>query len=546
MNQSGIRRRHPRLQTDDVRGGVSVAATHDHHEDKQPSNDDKLVIVESDTSHILAEGITGRLFGLFSAKDKKDRGDACTTNRPHDSTCVGAAQGSSSPTSEHDLPGSNSYSSTSAPLDLSEALHGSSSMYASSTNGADDDAHRRHDESSSKPLDVTAKVTLLDKSRSVPQKHDTSSTKDDSLPWESCSDEEGDDENDVNDDASHSSEPSGDLFTIIEHFKKRDRILNRLLDGKVASYCAMMLSNEMAARQKILQRFHHQQQQQQQENRAIDPSALRTTKVGEDHIRIRSSSSSNSGGGEQLSGKEERPEWNALQSLKHLMLFEYHHSLEGVWFAIWYCLGNAALFSLVDLSLSNSLTTMTWNQRHAIAIIVALVMMRADGYLWDWLSSHSKKQVQFDMHNRRVLGYWDANLLTSFRQGALSRIKPLTSMVAFYLLFLSVMYFYYQLFYIWAAWFGGFQQFLQQAIGCKDAFVGMVTTDGSLFWDDEGKVDPVPLWQYYICQPVEVPVAPEPLPLSTEPIFLQVVFHSISTVIAALIMTKSQVGLFSL
>ena len=56
----------------------------------------------------------------------------------------------------------------------------------------------------------------------------------------------------------------------------------------------------------------------------------------------------------------------------------------------------------------------------------------------------------------------------------------------------------------------------------------------------------IALWKYYICQPVVVPIAPDPSSYPSEPFFPQVVFYSISTMVAAWVMTKSQVGLFAL
>ena len=530
MNRSGIRRRRtrqPQGEMDDVIGG----SDHRNEDNREPFNNDDNHVV-SETSHRLSRGTTGRfLLGMFSAKTKTKKHDGGPFI-PGDNSASGPAQPELSPKSEHNLP------------DSRQGLHGSYSMSASSMHGADEDAHRLHEESHGQPLDVTAKVNL-DKSRSRPPKDGTSSTKVDSSLWETCSDEEGDDDDDEDDSddeslfAEGSLEPFEDLFTILQLFKKRDRILKKLLDGKRSeAYQAMMFSNEMAARQKILQRFHRQQQQQQ-ENYSFNTFILRTAPTRKEQTMIESNGSS--GGGEQVSEGEDPPKHSAIQSLKRLMLFEWHHSVEGSWFAIWYCFGNAALFSLVELTLSNAWRQMTSNQRHFMAIIVALLMMRADGYLWDWLSAPSREHVNFDMHNRRVLGYWDANLLASFRKGFLSRIKPLNSMVAFYLLFLSVMYFYYQFFYVWAAWFGDFQRCLQRATGCADAVVGRETPD---LFKAQG-VD-IALWKYYICQPVVVPIAPDPSSYPSEPFFPQVVFYSISTMVAAWVMTKSQVGLFAL
>jgi hypothetical protein len=275
----------------------------------------------------------------------------------------------------------------------------------------------------------------------------------------------------------------------------------------------MIFAREVAARPNILQDFC----EQQQAKAAADSSALQTTNLERNPKHT------------SQSGFQEHAKHYPLLSLKHLVLFEWHHSFEGSFFAMLYCFGHVALFSLVELSITSALSSingLTPYRLHTMVIVVALLMMRFNGYLWSWLSLQSWEHVKFDMHNRRVLGYWDAHLLTCFRQGVLSRIKPLISIIAFYMLFLSVMFFYFEIYFIWAARFRAIQRFLPWAVGC-DALAEIQYP--TLLTD---------VWQYS-CLPPNTPGVPEP-------VLPQVIFYFLSTSLATVAMGKSQVALFQL
>jgi len=367
----------------------------------------------------------------------------------------------------------------------------------------------------------------------------------------SSSSSSGDDDEDEDEDDSWLRESTAmsnydDIYKILQEFKKRERLMKNLLMNKAASYRAMMFEKEMAAQCKILQRYYRHQKQQQQQSTLSKTGAIASTRT----TRTKTSSMTNNENNNYQhphsirSKNESSPASSLVQYLKHSMVFEFHHSLEGCGFVICYCIGNAALFSLVEMTIGHigRMEGMTPYRLHTGVIISALMIMRSNGYLWSWLSSKSWEYVKFDLYNRHVLGYYDAHLLASFRKGTLKCIQPLVSLIAFYMLFISTIALFYDAYFRWASVFWSFRRFIQWSVlGCPMADIEeeeVESLDPSInLWNEP--------WEYFCRTPAESRGF-DAVPQVPEPIFPQLVFYTISLCLAAMIMTKSKIHLFDL
>jgi len=52
---------------------------------------------------------------------------------------------------------------------------------------------------------------------------------------------------------------------------------------------------------------------------------------------------------------------------------------------------------------------------HGCQVLLGLVLLRANGYLWQFLDKDAYKTLKFDMHNRFYLGFLDARVLAFFK-----------------------------------------------------------------------------------------------------------------------------------
>jgi hypothetical protein len=139
-----------------------------------------------------------------------------------------------------------------------------------------------------------------------------------------------------------------------------------------------------------------------------------------------------------------------LDAAKNHVLFEVHHSLEGLWNIVWYSLGHLAFFMGLDATakLVRVYLQMSEVAFHATMLAVAIMIMRMNGYIWQWLGRNSYRLVKFDLHNRRILRMWDASLLRIIHRDY-AEINEFISILAYYLVCISLAYFYNK---IWAAY----------------------------------------------------------------------------------------------
>lgn len=275
---------------------------------------------------------------------------------------------------------------------------------------------------------------------------------------ESCSSEEDETWLVESGEESRRLDPHDELRAILREFKERDRVSNRILSDENPHYKAMMLANEMAARQKRLFEFY------QRHPEAVGGAS--DNKKATEEMPLAPSLSRVLHNVTASKNKHSKP--SSVQLIQQLARFEYRHSLVGYTIVLTYCFGHVALASLVDTLMTSALWSFEeWsaNQIYAVFIIMALLAMRVDGYLWHWLPTRSYEQVKMEMHNRHILDYWDARLLAYFRFGPFASVESILSMVAFYGAYFGAAFFYNEMFAAFENGFWAWQWQQEKAVG---------------------------------------------------------------------------------
>lgn len=257
-----------------------------------------------------------------------------------------------------------------------------------------------------------------------PEEHDDSEStpSDDAMSEESLLDSCADEESSID------SEYVG-YDRIVKRFERREKMLGRIVGGKSHFYDDSIIVHEMASRIETLRsirRSHYASSDGEvRMNDALSPSR---TAFDNDHRK-------------SLMMDINHLSWS-LQKLT--ILFEGRHTLEGAWVLCWYCIGHFGLMCISEVLVERALRKSRLSPHifYSLVILGALFSMRVNGYLWSWLASDSYRRVKFDMHNRRVLRFWDARLLALLRRPSLVYINRVISMSTFYFLFHGCAFFY--------------------------------------------------------------------------------------------------------
>ncbi len=216
---------------------------------------------------------------------------------------------------------------------------------------------------------------------------------------------------------------------VLKRFERREKILTSIIVGKAPLYKETILANESASRAKTLRSLGFNRETCP----VVDQKMIRPLFQSRSLLEHRKSISLGSN-------------YGALE--RSSLFFEGRHFLEAAWAVSWYCIGHYGVFSIFEVIIYLALqrSGLSPSHFHALLILFALFIMRVNGYLWEWLCLESRRRVKFDMHNRRVLGYWDARVLATLRKPLLRGVNPIISMSAFYMLFHGCSYFYYDVF----------------------------------------------------------------------------------------------------
>lgn len=297
---------------------------------------------------------------------------------------------------------------------------------------------------------------------------------------------------------------SSSKTSTVEHFKKRENLCARIISGKPASYQEMIIANEMACREKT---------------RPLGTVACsRNEFLMPNKLPSRSMSS-------------------PLRRLRRLMLFEYHHSFEGGWSVLWYCIGHFSLFSLVDAlaTLVLRVSGLSPYTFHGLLMLFSICIMRVNGYLWSWLCPESRRVVKFDFHNRAVLGFWDARILAVLRRPPFSSLNRVLSMISFYIFYNGAQFYYSEVSDCWEKIFWLYQQMLEkQVVGVVEVPPETLPCDAFLFLEKSTLAN---RFAHYFCVNCEG---------DPESVIPMVLLYFLGAFVASLMMARSGGTIFEL
>jgi hypothetical protein len=139
-----------------------------------------------------------------------------------------------------------------------------------------------------------------------------------------------------------------------------------------------------------------------------------------------------------------------LDAAKNHLLFEGSHALEALWNITWYSLGHLAVYMGLDATskLVRAYLGIAEGKFHVFLMSFAMMTIRLNGYIWQWQGRNSYQLVKFDFHNRQMLNMWDASLMSKLHRDY-EAINEFISILAYYLVFISLSHFYNK---VWAAY----------------------------------------------------------------------------------------------
>lgn len=125
------------------------------------------------------------------------------------------------------------------------------------------------------------------------------------------------------------------------------------------------------------------------------------------------------------------------------VIFEANHSLEALWNLVWYSSGHLAVYMCLDTTTTSIRTYFQFSENtfYLLMLLLAMVVMRMNGYLWNWLGRSSYQLVKFDYHNRRKLGMMDATFM-DLAHTEYSKVNDFVSILAYYFVCIGLTHFY--------------------------------------------------------------------------------------------------------
>lgn len=197
-----------------------------------------------------------------------------------------------------------------------------------------------------------------------------------------------------------------------KRFRRRNRRLRQLSQGKRSLYNALLWQMENASREHYLE--ERKLPKEEREQFALSPSPSMESKQ------------------------------SSFNNLRTEFLFECFHLPEGIWSIFVFCFGNAACACVFD-KISNiglKLTGIGEYQFYITQILASLLVMRINGYLWWWVGHDAYRLVKFDLHNRLELGFWDAKFMKYMSHPKRNAANSLINMISFYAFYTGVYFFY--------------------------------------------------------------------------------------------------------
>jgi hypothetical protein len=191
----------------------------------------------------------------------------------------------------------------------------------------------------------------------------------------------------------------------------REQRLRRLVQGNLKSYERMLRAKEDASRECVLQGLQGRISEKDGSHRS----------------------------------KSTRAAASPLQQIWDFLLFESHFTLTGILSVIFYCTAHMSfhhLFeALIKWAATASRSFMDERFFHVLLIFAGISLMRANGYLWFWLENRSYNLVKFEMHNRAILNYPDARLLSYLT--STTALNGALTMISFYSAYTGIQFFFF-------------------------------------------------------------------------------------------------------
>lgn len=231
-------------------------------------------------------------------------------------------------------------------------------------------------------------MTAKDESKAAPASNATNADNDDESFLLFSDDEDSDDE-----DFFPSASEACTMKDLEQEFRKRDKLLKKLVKGIDSTYARIMQENEQAVRKKKLLRLKKKETKGPTSVKNEDASYLTSLNDDEHHTK--------------KIGMWER--------LYRMFVFDIHNTLQAILVLV---LNNIAYTGFAQVVRSFVGLVASDDPRFVpVALVLSsVVVLRLTGGLCQWVTESTYARIKFDMNNRLRLGKWDAVLMKWFLQ----------------------------------------------------------------------------------------------------------------------------------
>ena len=132
------------------------------------------------------------------------------------------------------------------------------------------------------------------------------------------------------------------------------------------------------------------------------------------------------------------PTESLVQKVKRHTLFELFHSLPASVVMLAFCITHVAIYEFFQMFMQDLLELNEYENQNLVyagVLLVALIIARLSGWVYEFISDEDYESIKFDMHNSLIRGDLDARLLRWFKNHPV--LRNILDVVSLYLCYLS-------------------------------------------------------------------------------------------------------------
>eukprot|EP00567_Pseudictyota_dubia_P016935 CAMPEP_0197460728 /NCGR_PEP_ID=MMETSP1175-20131217/54761_1 /TAXON_ID=1003142 /ORGANISM="Triceratium dubium, Strain CCMP147" /LENGTH=423 /DNA_ID=CAMNT_0042995877 /DNA_START=498 /DNA_END=1769 /DNA_ORIENTATION=+ len=136
--------------------------------------------------------------------------------------------------------------------------------------------------------------------------------------------------------------------------------------------------------------------------------------------------------------KDKVPPEGLMNNAHRRVMFELFHSVSASAMMLIFCTTHVAIYEFLQMFVQDFLELNEYENQTLVytgVLLVALIMARTCGRLYEWTSDEGYKHIKFDMHNKLIVGDFDARVMSWFKKHPI--IREIFDVVSLYLCYLA-------------------------------------------------------------------------------------------------------------